>query len=178
MGERLVGHRRRLDLLHHLLDVIARDRCRLQLGPARQGVTADERLGLRPGSVMLLGVFLDITLGEIGKCPSTALGLALGHRVATLGDGQHRLGGQPARVAQCDGVGVAEIEPARATVAAIDRVPAFFTGRLYTQRQPVLVGVPDQVRARLRAGFAHGKLGETALTGCVFRSLRHRLGSC
>jgi len=117
-----------------LLDVAARDRCHLQLAPAGQGETTDQGIALSPCLVVLLGVLLNVFAGEIGKRASPALSLLLGGRIAAPGDGKHCFGTKCAGVAEPDSLGIAMMEPTRATTAAVYRDITFGPGRLHAQR--------------------------------------------
>ena len=99
----------------------------------------------------MLGVRLDVARGQLGEGAGAALGPLLGRRVLAPGDRQHGLRRQRAGVGQPNGIGVAQVQPARPAVAGIDELPGASAGRLHPDREPALQGVPDQIGLAPRA---------------------------
>jgi hypothetical protein len=118
---------------------------------------------------VLLGVLLDVALGEFGEGALAALGLLLGRRVLATGYRKHRLGRERARIAEADGVGITDVEPAGATVKGVDRLPGFGSGRLYAQGETVLAGIPDDEGGDLWLDLADEQFGEVQFSKRVSR---------
>jgi hypothetical protein len=134
-----------------LLSITQRDDHRRSQGMVARGIggqdmTADQRVGLPPTLVRLLGVLVDVLGGQFGEGAGAALGLLLRRRIAAPCHLQHRLSRERAGIGETDGVGVAESIPAWPTVAAVDAVPRSGAGRLHPQHQAGLLRIPDQVR--------------------------------
>jgi hypothetical protein len=79
-----------------------------------------------------LGV-LQIARGQLSKRAGTALGFTLSGRVLASDHAEHHLGGQLARVSQANGVGGADVIPARPVVVAIHDHERAVPGRLHAQ---------------------------------------------
>src|SRR5262249_34242235 len=142
----------------------------LQLAPARQQVAPDEVIGLLPAFIFLAGILLDVAPGQIGKRASAALGALLGRRVFAARNREHGLGRERAGVGEPDGVGVAEMQPARTAVVAVDALPGLGTSRLHPDGEPALVGVPDQVGLAPELGLLDSQFSEPTLLGCPGRA--------
>src|SRR5262249_36698725 len=134
-----------LDARHQGANVAACDARCLQLSPPRKSVAADQRVALLPALVPALGVMLDVAFGQLGERARAALGPLLGRWVLAPGDGKHGLRRQRAGVGEPDRTDVAEMEPARAAVVGVDRLPGSGTGGLHPDREPTLMRVPNEV---------------------------------
>jgi hypothetical protein len=123
---------------------------------------------------VLLGVLLDVALGQLGEGAGAALGLLFGGGIAALGDGEHRLGRHVTGVGEANGIGTAKVQPARPTVAAVDALPGLRAGRLHLQSQVRLLRVPNQVGALLGFGLLYGQLLQALLAHCPLVALINR----
>ena len=103
----------RIDPDHHGADVGAGDGGRLQLAPAGQEVTRDQRA--RPASSSCCASSREArrTARQVSEGAALALRLALGRRVLALATSSIDLRRQPPRVGEPDRPGVAEMQPPR-----------------------------------------------------------------
>ena len=113
-------------------------------------------------------MLVDIAAGDVSKSIFIARGFSLGARITTARHVERHLGRDQAGVAERDRLGVAEPEPTRPTVTAVDAEPAFAARRVYAQHQAALHRVPDQKGGRLRLHLADEKLGELSPAGGFF----------
>jgi hypothetical protein len=120
---------------------------------------------LLPALVPFLGVGLDVALGQLGEGASAALGPLLGRRVLAPGDREHRLGRERAGVGEADGVGVAQMQPARTTMAAVDHHPRSRAARLYSYGEPTLQRVPHEIGGGLGLELLHAEFSQPLLAG-------------
>jgi hypothetical protein len=160
------------------LDVAPGDRARRQLADARQHMPAQQRVGLPPAPIVLAGVFREIALDILAERTGGALRAPLGRWIATACDREHVLGRELARFRKMDAArpGVAEPEPARPPLAAIDVIPALGAGRCDARRQATCERVPQCGGDRAGLALANGKVGQPHLARCLLgRSCRRDL---